>query len=89
MLPCVQLAKRSAPDHFTTEDEYRDWSDEDEPANSANDAQQVKTANRRFTHMIDPAETFPHCLCRQHSFPKSLLLFNKQSQPLEVLLYPS
>lgn len=49
---CIaQLPKRSAPDHSATEDEYREWSDEDE-SGFANDAHQVMPTNNLGLHHV-------------------------------------
>lgn len=69
----AQLPKRSAPDHFATEDEYRDWSDEDEPASPANDAQQVRTTQALgmlLVYQQDPAETFSLLFLQAALFPQ-------------------
>ena len=63
------MPKRSAPDHSATEDEYRDWSDEDEPANPANNAGQVREINSFGVNMIDPAETLSLLFLQAALFP--------------------
>ena len=63
----VQLPKRSAPDLTATEDEYRDWSDEDESTSPVDGAPQVRTSRLSVqTELVHCLYCFPQAT----SFPQ-------------------
>lgn len=69
MMCVAQLPKRSVPDHSVCEDEYREWSDEDE-SGLANDAHQVMTTNTLVYIMCDLPEMLSFLFLQAALFPQ-------------------